>query len=72
MIKKSKNFVIQSSKDILGGETVFKGTRVPIRNLIDYFEAGDCLDDFLQDYPTVKKSQVIAVLEIAKQGITKK
>ena len=67
MIKKARNSVIQSSKDILGGEPVFKGTRVPVKTLIDYLEAGDRLDDFLQDYPTVKKRQVIEVLELAKK-----
>ena len=61
-----KDTVIQSSKDILGGEPVFKGSRVPIKTLIDYLEAGDCLDDFLEDFPTVTHEQTLRVLELAK------
>ena len=69
MIKISKESIIQSSKNILGGEPVFKGTRVPVGTLIDYLEAGDRIDDFLKDFPTVRKNQVIAVLELTKKGI---
>jgi uncharacterized protein (DUF433 family) len=71
MIKKSKESVIQSSKHVLGGKPVFKGTRVPVGTLIDYLEAGDRVDDFLKDFPTVQKRQVIAVLELAKKGIAR-
>lgn len=71
MIKKAKSSVVQSTKSILGGEPVFRGTRVPIRTLIDYLKAGDCLDDFLFDFPTVKKRQVIEVLELAKRDLAK-
>lgn len=70
MIKHSS--VIQSSKDILGGITVFRGTRVPVYALIQYLEAGDSLDDFLKDYPTVTKKQVIEVLELAKERLATK
>lgn len=72
MIKKAKNSVVQSSKYILGGEPVFRGTRVPVRTLIDYLKSGDRLDDFLKDYPTVTKRQVIDALELAKKGFTKR
>jgi len=71
MIKRAKSSVIQSTKDVLGGEPVFRGTRVPVKTLIDYLEAGDRLDDFLQDYPTVRKQQVIDVLELAKKRFSK-
>ena len=71
MIKKSKNSIIESSKEILGGEPVFKGTRVPICSLIDCLEAGDSLDDFLADYPTVTRKQAIEVLELAKKGLSR-
>ncbi len=57
---------ISSSRDILGGELVFKNTRVPIRTLIEYLEAGDCLEDFLSDFPTVTKKQSIDVLNLRK------
>jgi len=71
MIKKVKNSIIQSNKDILGGEPVFRDTRVPIRILIEYLEAGDRLADFLQDYPTVTKQQAIEVLELAKKDLAR-
>lgn len=69
------NQLIESSPDILSGIPVFKGTRVPIKTLIDYLEAGDRLDDFLDDFPTVKREVAhrvadlfeIAVLQLAKE-----
>jgi len=60
------NEFVQCSKDILGGVPVFTGTRVPIQNMIDYLEAGDSIDTFLKDFPTVKRSQAIWALEYAK------
>jgi len=59
--------IIMSSPDILRGTPVFRGTRVPVQNLLDCLEAGDSIDLFLYDFPTVKREQVIAVLEAAKQ-----
>ncbi len=59
--------VVASSPEILGGTPVFVGTRVPVQNLIDCLEAGDSIDLFLYDFPSVKRDQVIAVLEAAKQ-----
>jgi len=59
--------IVTSSVEILGGTPVFAGTRVPVRNLIDCLEAGDSIDLFLYDFPTVKREQVVAVLEAAKQ-----
>ena len=55
--------VIDKQPDILGGTPVFSGTRVPVRILIEYLEAGDRLDDFLDSFPTVSQSQAIEVLE---------
>ena len=57
---------IKSDPDILGGAPVFSGTRVPVRILIEHLEAGDRLDEFLEDYPTVSRDQAVAVLEKAK------
>jgi uncharacterized protein (DUF433 family) len=59
--------IVTSSPDVLGGAKVFAGTRVPVQNLIDCLEAGDSIDLFLYDFPTVKREQVIAVLEAAKR-----
>jgi uncharacterized protein (DUF433 family) len=58
---KMKNEFVQRSKDILGGVPVFTGTRVPIQNMIDYLEAGDSIDAFLEDFPTVKREQAISL-----------
>ncbi len=61
--------LITSSKNILGGTPVFSGTRVPFQALIDYLEAGDSIDTFLDDFPTVSREQVIATLEMAKKHL---
>lgn len=58
---------IERSDQILGGTPVFRGTRVPIQTLIDYLEAGDRLDGFLEDFPTVSREQAMQALEIAKE-----
>ena len=59
--------VIDRQPDILGGTPVFSGTRVPVRILIEHLEAGDRLDDFLDSFPTVSRSQAIEVLERARR-----
>jgi uncharacterized protein (DUF433 family) len=61
----TKNHLIQRSSEILGGTPVFAGTRVPVQTLIDYLEAGERLDGFLNDFPTVSREQVMGALEIA-------
>lgn len=58
---------INKDPDILGGTPVFAGTRVPVRILIEHLEAGDPLDAFLDNYPTVSRSQTIKVLERVKE-----
>jgi len=58
------------NKDILGGVTVFFGTRVPIRNLFDYLLAGETIKDFLEDFPTVSFEQVRYVLQSAEVAIS--
>ncbi|MFZ4814361.1 MAG: DUF433 domain-containing protein, partial [Phototrophicaceae bacterium] len=52
--------------DILGGMPVFRGTRVPVQNLIDYLITGETLDAFLDDFPSVRREQVIAFLQNAE------
>ena len=59
----------ERSPEILGGTLVFRGTRVPVRTLIDYFEGGHSLEEFLDDFPTVDHDQAIGVLELLKQAI---
>ena len=58
--------VIMQDPDILSGQPVFRGTRVPFQALLDYLEGGDTLDDFLEQYPGVTRQQAIAALEEAK------
>jgi len=62
---------IESSPEVQGGVPVFRGTRVPVATMIDYLEAGDRLADFLDDFPTVKREQAEAVLELAKELIAR-
>ena len=61
--------VMHSDPDILGGATVFVGTRVPVRSLFDHLEAGDSIEDFLEGFPSVKREQVLAVLEASRQQL---
>ena len=65
-----KSSVIYTSSDILSGMPVFRDTRVPIKNLFDYLESGDTIENFLSDFPTVKKEQVIEILELAERVLT--
>jgi uncharacterized protein (DUF433 family) len=61
--------IISVHPNRLSGEPCFAGTRVPIRNLFDYLEGGDSLDDFLEGFPGVTRQQAIAVLELAGQRL---
>lgn len=65
----SKWEVVQSDSGILGGTPVFVGTRVPVRSLFDYLEAGETLDEFLQQFPSVKREQAVAALELARDTV---
>jgi uncharacterized protein (DUF433 family) len=60
---------IQSDAEILGGTPVFAGTRVPVQSLFDHLEAGDAIGDFLEGFPSVKREQVLAVLEWSREHI---
>lgn len=64
--------LITTDKEILGGQTVFKGTRVPIESLFDHLEAGVTLDEFLEDFPTVTKEQAVALLDCANRLLNTK
>lgn len=59
----SKERVYHSDPEILGGTLVFKGTRVPVQSLFDHLKAGDSIEDFLEGFPSVKRSQVLAMLK---------
>ena len=60
---------VSISCDVLGGTPVFAGTRVPIQTLLDYLEAGDSIDDFLEGFPSVKREQVVSFLELARDRL---
>jgi uncharacterized protein (DUF433 family) len=60
------NRIIVKDPEILGGTPVFRGTRVPFQNLLDYLEGGETLDEFLDDFPTVTREAAVAALEYAK------
>ena len=61
--------IIHSDPEIHGGTPVFVGTRVPVYNLFDYLEAGDSLDEFLEQFPSVSRDQAVAALELAKEAV---
>ncbi len=64
MNKNSVNQFIESDAERLSGTPVFRGTRVPVKNLFDYLEAGDGIEVFLDDFPTVLREQVVGVLQL--------
>jgi uncharacterized protein (DUF433 family) len=61
--------VIVRDPEILGGIPCFRGTRVPCQNPLDYLEAGDTLDEFLAQFPTVTREMAIEALETAKDSL---
>jgi uncharacterized protein (DUF433 family) len=62
----SSRTVIVQDPDVLSGQPVFRGTRVPFQALLDYLEGGDTLDEFLEQYPGVSREEAIGALEEAK------
>lgn len=61
--------VVCRDPEIMGGAVVFCGTRVPVQTLLDYIEAGESIDQFLEGFPSVTREQVIAFLEEAKDRL---
>lgn len=72
MVQGTGSRVIHSDPEILGGTPVFVGTRVPLKNLMDYIEGGHSLDDFLDDFPSVSREQVVTVLEEALEALSQR
>ena len=62
--------VVHRDPDILNGTAVFAGTRVPIRSLFDYLEGGDTLDEFLRQFPSVRREQAVALLDLARETLS--
>jgi uncharacterized protein (DUF433 family) len=65
----TKQSVVSCDPEIMGGTPVFRGTRVPVQTLLDYLEAGDSIDEFLDGFPSVKRDQVVAFLEQAAASL---
>ena len=63
--------IMTISPEVMSGMPVFRGTRVPIQNLLDYLKAGESIDDFLDGFPTVSREQAIAFLDAAEAQIVK-
>ena len=66
----NKPDIVTVNPNILGGTPVFAGTRVPIQSLFDFIESGETIDEFLENFPTVRREQVIALLETAREQIS--
>ena len=66
----NRESVVVRDPEILGGTPCFRGTRVPVDSLIDYLQAGDTLDEFLDNFPSVRREAAIAALEEAKAVLT--
>jgi uncharacterized protein (DUF433 family) len=61
--------VVHSDPEVLGGTPVFVGTRVPVQTLFDYLEGGENLDEFLREFPSVRREQAIAALDMARDSV---
>ena len=64
-----KQPVVSRNPEVMGGAAVFHGTRVPVQTLLDYLEADESIDDFLEGFPTVTRERVIAFLEEARDRV---
>ena len=58
--------IVRSDPEILSGTPVFVGTRVPVQSLFDYLEGGETVDEFLRQFPSVRRDQAIAALDLAR------
>jgi len=65
----SESMAVHSHPEIVSGEPVFVGTRVPARNLVDWLEGGHTLDEFLDNFPSVRREQAVAFLEQATAAL---
>ena len=69
VVMSGETLVVHSDPEILSGTPVFVGTRVPVQSLFDYIEGGDTLDEFLRQFPSVRREQAIAALELARESL---
>ena len=61
--------IVTVNAEVMGGTPVFAGTRVPVQTLLDYLEGGETIDDFLEGFPSVSRTHVIAFLEAASRQL---
>jgi uncharacterized protein (DUF433 family) len=61
------NGIISKAEDVMGGTTVFAGTRVPVETLIEYLQNGDSIDVFMADFPSVQRDQIVKFLESVRK-----
>ena len=61
--------IVSRDPELMGGELVFSGTRVPVKTLVDYLKAGDGLEEFLDEFPTVARYQAVGYLEISVEAV---
>jgi uncharacterized protein (DUF433 family) len=61
--------ILSRDPEILGGTAVFSGTRVPVQSLFDYLEGGETLDEFLRQFPSVRREQALAALDLARDRL---
>jgi uncharacterized protein (DUF433 family) len=61
--------ILHCDSDILQGTPVFVGTRVPVQSLFDYLEGGETLDEFLRQFPSVRREQAVAALDLARDSL---
>ena len=61
--------IVESTPDVMSGTPVFRGTRVPVQTLLDHLEAGETLDAFLAEFPTVRREQAVQFLELAGKAV---
>ncbi len=59
--------IVSTDSEVQAGAPVFRGTRVPVQSLFDHLEAGESIDDFLEGFSTVKREQVIGLLELCRR-----
>jgi uncharacterized protein (DUF433 family) len=69
MSTETAEVVISRSPDIMSGTPVFAGTRVPVQSLLDYLAGGHPLDEFLDDFPTVRREQAVELLRRLKETL---
>jgi uncharacterized protein (DUF433 family) len=69
MVTEVETQIISRSPNILSGTPVFAGTRVPVQTIIDYVAGGHSLDEFLDDFPTVRRDQALELLQQIKERL---